>query len=228
MKERLTLGYVRCSTAGQVESGYTLEAQRIKIEAYCGLHDMALCEIIEDAGLSGKSISGRPGVQRLLSLVKQGKVDNVIILKLDRLARNVSEASQIADLLQKKDTALHSVQERLDTGSASGRLFFNILSAMASWEREIISERTITALGVKRDKQHRISRFAPYGYRFDKAGNVIHDELEQTTIKKILELKDDSYTIRLIISYLDSHGYHNRRGKPFGVREIWQITKKAA
>jgi len=79
---------------------------------------------------------------RVLDMVKGGKVDNVVILKLDRLARNVKEAVEVADLLQKKGVALHSISEKLDTGSASGRLFYNILSAMGQWEREVIAERT--------------------------------------------------------------------------------------
>jgi site-specific DNA recombinase len=221
-------GYIRVSTSQQTEEGYSLEAQRRKIQAYCDLHDLELMEIIEDAGLSGKSIAGRPGIQRILELVKTGKVDHVVILKLDRLARNVKEACEIADLLQRKSVALHSISEKLDTGSASGRLFYNILSAMSQWEREVIAERTKTALAVKRDNGERISRYAPFGFTFDTHGNLVIDDNEQATIARVQELNAQGYTVRGIVEYLDAHGYRNRAGKSFGVKEAWTLTKRAA
>lgn len=223
-----TIGYVRVSTAGQAEEGYSLEAQQRKIRAYADLHDLELIDIVEDAGLSGKTIAGRPGIQRALEMVKAGKVDNLVILKLDRLARNVKEAIEIADLLQKKGVALHSISEKLDTGSASGRLFYNILSAMSQWEREVIAERTRTALAVKRDKGQRISGASPYGFEFDNDGNLVENETEQITLAKIRELKASGYTVRGIVDYLSDHGYANRKGNVFGVKEVWTITKKAA
>jgi DNA invertase Pin-like site-specific DNA recombinase len=216
-----TIGYARVSTIGQAEDGYSPEAQRRKIKAYCELHDLNLMEIIEDAGLSGKSVAGRPGIQRT------GKVDNLVILKLDRMARNLKEACEMADLLEKKRCHLHSISEKIDTGSATGRLFYNILSAMAEWEREIISERTKTALAVKRENGERISGQAPYGFRF-AADKLVIDDKEQETIRKILELHSKGLSIRGIVDFLKAHGYRNRRSKPFGRNEIWTVLKKAA
>jgi len=221
------MGYVRVSTTGQAEDGYSLEAQTKKIEAYCSLHDLDLAEIIEDAGFSGKSIAGRPGMRGLLDLVKVGKVDHVVIMKLDRLARNVKEAVEIADLLQKKGVSLNSITERLDTGSASGRLFYNILSAMSQWEREIIGERTRISLALKKGNGERVSRHAPYGYRFDNEGNLVIDEDEQVVVAKIGELKRNGHPIRAIVDHLAAHGYRNRAGNPFGVKEVWKIAKAA-
>ena len=144
-----TIGYIRCSTTGQATEGVTLEAQTRKIRAYCDLNDLNLVEIIEDAGLSGKSISGRPGIQRVLELVSSKKIQNVVIFKLDRLARNLKEACEISELMQKKGCNLHSISEKIDTGSATGKLFYHMISAMAEWERGVISERTVTALSLK-------------------------------------------------------------------------------
>jgi site-specific DNA recombinase len=139
------IGYVPVSTLNQAEEGVSLEAQRRKIEAYCDLHDLNLSEIIEDAGISGKTVNGRPGIQMVIDKVKSRKVDNVVVFKLDRLARNLKEACEISELMQKKGVALHSISEKIDTGSATGKLFYHILSAMNQWEREVISERTVTA-----------------------------------------------------------------------------------
>lgn len=222
-----TIGYVRVSTTGQAEAGYSLEAQRRKIQAYCELHDLDLIEIIEDAGLSAKSVAGRPGIQRVLEFVRTGKLDNLVIFKLDRMARNLKEACEMAELLEKKRCHLHSISEKIDTGSATGRLFYNILSAMAAWEREIISERTKTALAVKRENGQRISGHAPFGFSFVD-GKLVVDDMEQETIRKVLELHSRGLSIRGIVEFLKDHGYRNRRNKPFGRNEIWTVLKKAA
>jgi site-specific DNA recombinase len=222
-----TVGYVRVSTSGQAEEGASLEAQTRKIRGYCELHDLDLIEIIEDAGLSGKSISGRPGIQRVLDLVKSRKVDNVVIYKIDRLVRNVKEAVEISELMQKRGCFLHSISEKLDTGSATGRLFYNIISAMAAWESEIIGERTSMAMERKAQAGEKISSQAPFGYKHinDK---VVPNEEEQAIIKEIHTLTGKGYSIRGIVEHLDQHGYRNRKGKSFGRTEIWKVVKAAA
>ena len=227
-KTERTVGYVRVSTTGQAEDGYGLEVQRRKIAAYCDLHDMTLVEIVADEGLSGKTIAGRPGIQSVLDMVKAGKVDNVVIFKLDRLARNVKEAVEIADLLQRKNCALHSISEKLDTGSAAGRLFYNILSAMSQWEREVIAERTQLALAVKKANGERISRHAPYGFTFDTAGKVVKVANEQAVIAKVQKLRAQGHSVRGIVAFLETHGYTNRNGNSFGVKTIWTIIQGKA
>jgi len=165
-------------------------------------------------------------MQRVLELVKAGKVDNVVVLKLDRMARNLKEACEIAELLEKKRCALHSISEKIDTASATGRLFYNILSAMAAWEREIISERTKTALAVKRDNGQRVSRHAPFGYRFD-GDKLVIDDTEQEVVGKIRELHEQGQSIRSIARFLEENGYRNRNSNPFGRNEVWKLVKAA-
>ena len=221
-----TIGYIRVSTINQAEEGVSLEAQRRKIEAYCDLHDLHLTEITEDAGISGKSVNGRPGIQMVIDKVKSRKVDNVVVFKLDRLARNLKEACEISELMQKKGVALHSISEKIDTGSATGKLFYNILSAMNEWERGVISERTVTALALKKSKGQRISRFAPYGYKFD-GDNIVKVDKEQEVIQIVKNMAAKGNTIQSIINYLSIQGYSNRKGNGFGISEIWKLRKSA-
>ena len=222
------IGYIRVSTANQADNGVSLEAQANKIRAYCELHDLTLIEIIEDAGLSGKTIAGRPGMQHVIELVKAHKVSDVIIFKLDRLARNVREANEIADLMAKKGVNLHSISEKIDTGSATGKLFFNILAAMGQWEREIISERTVMALQTLKSNNRRVSGRAPFGYSFQNDGTLAVNADEQKVITRIRELRSAGFTIMAIRSQLTADGFLNRNGREFGRNEIWTITKKAA
>lgn len=225
-RKNLTVGYARVSTAQQSEEGHSLEAQKRKIATYCDLHDLELIEVIEDAGLSGKSIAGRPGIQRVLDMVDTGKVHNVVVLKLDRLARNLKEACEIANLCKAKKAGLHSIYEKIDTSTATGMLFYHVISAMGEWERETISERTRTVMQFKKSNGEKTGRHAPYGFSH-KDGKVAQDPAEQAVISKIRELQGAGYSIRGIAQYLEANGYRNREGKPVQRTQIHRILRAA-
>ena len=86
----VAIGYVRVSTDRQAEQGVSLEAQEAKIRAMATVQGTELLDVIVDSGESAKSLK-RPGVERLLALVNSGKVQAVIIAKLDRLTRSVKD-----------------------------------------------------------------------------------------------------------------------------------------
>jgi site-specific DNA recombinase len=220
-----TIGYIRVSTEGQVNEGVSLDMQEAKIHAYCLLNDLELSEVICDAGISGKNLA-RPGIKRVLDMVRAGEVGAVVIYKLDRLGRSTSDLLEVAKLMAKKGVAIHSLTEKLDTTSAVGRFFFTLTSGLAEMERGLISERTKAALAQKKSKSERISRFAPYGYKFN-GNNLIPCKKEQLIISKIKELTDKNYSIKGIINFLYSNGFYNRKGNEFGVSAIWKLQKAA-
>jgi site-specific DNA recombinase len=82
------IGYVRVSTGEQAQEGVSLEMQAAKIRAYWELNDLTLTEIIEDAGISTKNMTGRPGFQKALAIVFSGKADALVVYKLDRAFRS--------------------------------------------------------------------------------------------------------------------------------------------
>src|SRR5258705_4130247 len=114
----LTIGYVRVSTDRQAEHGVSLEAQEAKIRAMATVQGSELIDVIVDEGESAKSLN-RPGLQRLMGLVNSGKVQAVIVAKLDRLTRSVKELCGLLELLEKRDVALTSGAESIDTRSAA-------------------------------------------------------------------------------------------------------------
>src|SRR5260370_28350239 len=136
-----TIGYVRVSTDRQAEQGVSLEAQEAKIRAMATVQGSGLLDVIVDGGESAKSLN-RPGLQQLLALVNEGKVQAVIVAKLDRLTRSVKDLCGLLELFGKRQVALISVAESLDTGSAAGRLGITIMGAVSPWGREAIGERT--------------------------------------------------------------------------------------
>jgi DNA invertase Pin-like site-specific DNA recombinase len=114
-----------------------------------------LLDVVVDGGESGKNMD-RPGLERVLSLVEGGKVQAVIVAKLDRLTRSVKDLCTLLEPFERRCVALISVAESLDTGSAAGRLVIAIMGAVSQWEREAIGERTREALRHKRSKGQRV------------------------------------------------------------------------
>ncbi|MBM3299121.1 MAG: recombinase family protein [Deltaproteobacteria bacterium] len=220
--KRSAVGYIRVSLEEQARQGVSLDMQQAKIRAYCALNDLELLDIISDEGISAKTVKARPGIQTALDLVKSRKVSALVVYKLDRLARNAREALEIADLLKAKAVDLHSITEKIDTESAAGRLFYNILAAMAAWERETIAERTSAALRRKAEKLEYCGGEPPYGYRAVD-GKLTPDIEEQRVLKKIRNLRTKGYTIRRITRCLAEDGCLNRRGKPFNKTQVARI-----
>ncbi len=221
------IGYIRVSTEEQARGGVSLDMQRSKIEAYSALEEMELVEIIADEGLSGCSIKGRPGVQKVLEMVREKRVDAVIIYKLDRLARKTMEALEIAQLMDRKGVGLHSITERLDTQSALGRFFFVLLASLAEMERELIGERIRAAMQRKREKGESCSGNAPYGFHICD-GMLVSDEHERGVIDRIHSLRVAGHTVHQIATILDRDGVRNRQGRPFGKSQVHVIAQRKA
>src|SRR5258708_18111464 len=171
------IGYVRVSTDKQADHGVSLEAQEAKIRAMGVVQGAEIVELIVDGGESAKNLN-RPGIERLLALVDQGKVQTVIIAKLDRLTRSVKDLAELLERFQKRGVSLVSVAESLDTGSAAGRLVINIMTAVSQWEREAIGARTRDSMQHKRSNGQRVGNLA-YGYRSPSDGNSLDSETHQ-------------------------------------------------
>jgi len=139
-------GYIRCSTIGQAEEGFTLENQKRAIQEYCKIHDIHLVHIFEDGGRSGRTIK-RPEFQEMLAKMEAQHIESIIIYKIDRFARNVSDFSRILSELKEKKIELYSLQEGNLTSSSS--LVPNIFASVAQWESEVNGERTKDALQQK-------------------------------------------------------------------------------
>ncbi len=221
------VGYVRVSTEEQSREGVSLEMQAVKVRQYAELNDLELVEIVQDAGLSGKSIAGRPGIQTVLAMIRAHTIDAVIVYKLDRLARNTIQCLEMAQLMDKAGVALHSISEKLDTQSALGRFFFTLTASLAEMERGIISERTAAALAQKRSNGEKTGGDCPFGYRV-QAGRLIPDLEEQRAVKRIIQLRAEGFSLRQIARVLTEEGIRRRDGGPFGKTQVERILKRAA
>jgi DNA invertase Pin-like site-specific DNA recombinase len=164
---RLTISYSRVSTESQASEGISIDAQEARIAAYCVAMGWPVSEVIHDAGCSAKTLK-RPGIGWILDAIKRGEVERVVITRLDRITRSISDLNDLIQLCSKHDTALVSIAEVLDTASAGGRLVCNLLGVVAQWTREQIAENTASALAHKRAQRQVYGR-TPFGFiRQDK------------------------------------------------------------
>ncbi len=224
MNESKAIGYTRVSTRDQADSGASLASQRTKVEAYAVLHDLELVEVIEDAGYSAKSLD-RPGMTKLLSLIRGRRIGVVVVAKLDRITRSVRDLGELIELFQRSDVEFASVADHIDTSTASGRLVLNVMGSVSQWEREAIGERTAEALAVMRSNGRRISRHAPYGYRLNGTGWV-EDEREQEAVQVMRTLRAEGRSLRQIAKHLQTEGFTNRRGGQLSPQTVANVLNR--
>ena len=148
--------YTRKSVAEGLEQEFnSLDAQREAGQAFIQSqrHEGWSClpERYDNGGFSGANLE-RPGLKRLLDDVEGGRVDVVVVYKVDRLSRSLTDFARIMDILEKSKAAFISVTQAFNSSTSMGRLTLNILLSFAQFEREPIAERTRDKMGAARRK----------------------------------------------------------------------------
>ncbi len=181
----LTVAYCRVSTDEQAAEGFSIEGQAEKLRAYATLHEFGDVLVISDPGLSGKDLR-RPGLQRVLSMVDDGHVANVLTWRLDRLSRNLGDLILLADRFGQADVAMHSFTEKLDLSSATGRMFYNVLGSFAQFYREQLSENVRMGMA-QAMSQGRWCNRPPTGY--DLLDGLLVPNGDAATVRRVFQLR---------------------------------------
>jgi site-specific DNA recombinase len=206
------VGYVRVSTVDQASEGVSLEAQRARIETWCGVNGATLAGRIHvDAGISGKRSDNRPELLAALDEVC-GLGGVLVVYSLSRLARSTRDTLAIAERLERAGADLVSLSEKIDTTSAAGKMIFRVLAVLAEFERDVIAERTTGAMRYKKSKGERVGQI-PYGKTLADDGRTLLDapaELEALTL--IRTARDDGRSLRRIAQLLTDHGIPTKNG----------------
>ena len=148
--------------------------------------------------------------------------------KLDRLTRSVKDLCGLLELFEKREVALISVAESLDTGSAAGRLVITIMAAVSQWEREAIGERTRDALRHKRGKGERVGNIA-FGYKLAADGlHLEPDPTEQAALGAIRRLRSSGRSFRRIAEELNQGGHCTRCGSQWRLESVVRVVKQEA
>ena len=151
-------GYTRVSTDEQATSGLGLKAQRTLIEAECERRGWELVQVFEDAGASGKAVSGRPALAKALGAVRGGEAGALVVAKLDRLSRSLLDFASLMESARKEAWALVILDLGVDTTTPSGEMIANVMATFAQFERRLIGQRTKDALAVKRREGVKLGR----------------------------------------------------------------------
>jgi site-specific DNA recombinase len=199
--------YTRKSTSEGLEKEFTtLDAQRESAENYIksqkALGWQTLTEKYDDGGYTGAD-TNRPALQKLIEDIKIGKINCVVVYKVDRLSRSLLDFTRLLEFFDEYKVTFVSVTQHFNTDSSMGRLTLNILLSFAQFEREMISERTRDKIGAARKKGKWTGGMVPLGYDIDKTTHkLVINEQEAKIVKKIfntyLEVKSILITTQLI------------------------------
>ncbi len=222
------IAYVRVSTNEQAERGVSLAAQVQKIRAYCQLNGYTCVEVIRDDGYSAKDLK-RPGLKRILEelSLKGRRYEGIVVTKLDRLTRSVRDLVRLTELADIHKVALISMEEGVDTKTATGKLFRTLVTVFSEWEREVMGERTREALAYKRRNGERVGTI-PYGFAVAEDGKrLVPVPDEQKVLARIQKERDGGMAYWLIADSLNADLIPSKSGGTWWTATVRSVLETA-
>ncbi len=212
--------YARVSTEDQAKEGFSLDAQRDRLLAYCKARDWTVIDEYIDDGHSGRSVK-RPAYQRMMS--EKDKWDAILVIKMDRIHRNARNFMDMMDDLRRWGKDFVSATESLDTSTAMGRFVMDIIQRIAQLESEQIGERVYMGMSQKAKSGGGIlGSPVPYGYRL-RNGRLTINEKEAIIIRTIFRLYIDGHSLEDIRRDLNKKKVLTRTGKEWSKRVLAHI-----
>jgi site-specific DNA recombinase len=227
-------GTVRCaiytrksSEEGLEQEFNSLQAQREACEAFIDSqrHEGWVClpKAYDDGGVSGATID-RPALQQLLADIAAGRIDTVVVYKIDRLTRSLADFAKIVEILDAKGASFVSVTQQFNTTTSMGRLTLNVLLSFAQFEREVIGERIRDKIAASKRKGMWMGGVPPLGYGV-KDHKLVMIGSEADTVRLIFRRYAELGSVRLLQAELEARGIKSKSwssasgrlvgGKPF-------------
>ena len=224
MKKLKAYIYTRVSTAMQVD-GYSLDAQRDKIERYAEMHDIEIVGEYSDRGKSGKSIEDRLEFQKMIDDMQKNDVNLILVFKLSRFGRNVADILNTLDVMKLHDIDLVCVEDGIDSRNEMSKIVIAVMSAIAEAERENIRTQTIAGRMQKAKVGKWNGGFAPTGYKVNKENASLDIHEDEAEIVRIIFDKyvNENMTLGGIARYLKSKGY-KREDRPNSKTEYYSSS----
>jgi site-specific DNA recombinase len=220
--------YTRKSSEEGLEQDFnSLHAQREACEAFIKSqkHEDWRClpESYNDGGISGATID-RPALQQLLADVHAGKVDVIVVYKVDRLTRSLADVAKIVEILDAKGASFVSVTQQFNTTTSMGRLTLNVLLSFAQFEREVTGERIRDKIAASKKKGMWMGGTPPLGYEA-KDRSLVVVEREAETVRHIFERYVALGSVRLLKQELEANGIRSKErvsgaGRKWGGRPL--------
>lgn len=232
-KIRKAVGYARVSTKEQAIDGVSLSDQVERIRAQILAKGMKISEefgedgIFVDDGYTGSNLD-RPGLVSIIDLVERDKIDDVVVVRLDRIARTTMGFLSLMHLFREHGVGFHSITESLDSSTPAGKMVMTILATIAEYERELIRERINDALAFKKANDERLGT-PPLGYKVMKnpkggPGELVESPEEMAVLLEIKDCIDKKWSLSSIAKYLNGHGYKTKRRNNSTKESIWHAS----
>lgn len=235
--------YTRKSTSEGLDRAFnSLDAQREACEAYIAsqatLGWKVLPDSYDDGGYTGGNIE-RPAVRRLLDDVQQGRIDAVVVYKVDRLSRSLLDFARIIKLFEDHHVHFVSVTQHFNTADSMGRLTLNILLSFAQFEREIISERTRDKIAAARRRGQWAGGRPILGYDVVKGEHRLTvNPVEAHQVRAVFEMYIDKESVLATARDLNARGWTTKRwtaangsiigGRPFDRAKLYNLLNNVA
>lgn len=218
--------YTRKSSEEGLEQDFnSLDAQREACEAYIKSQQHEGWVLVEkqynDGGFSGGTLE-RPALKKLLADIEAGKVDIIVVYKVDRLTRSLMDFSKIVELFDKQEASFVSITQHFNTTTSMGRLTLNILLSFAQFEREVTGERIRDKMAASKKKGMWMNGTGPLGYINENRTLRIDEENAKKInliFDKFLELKN----INQLKTYLEENNIKTKSGKSFYKGHLYRI-----
>ncbi len=213
--------YTRKSTEEGLQQEFnTLDAQRESAEAFIRSqqHEGWVCSPVryDDGGFTGGNMD-RPALRRLMADIDAGKVDCVVVYKVDRLSRSLLDFARMMETFDKHRVSFVSVTQQFNTTHSMGRLTLNILLSFAQFEREIISERTRDKIAAARRKGRWSGGRPILGYDIDRqASKLVVNSDEAIRVRAIFQLYLELESLLPVVHELSRRGWTNK---------VWTTSK---
>jgi DNA invertase Pin-like site-specific DNA recombinase len=206
--------YTRKSTDHNLELEFnSLDAQREACEAYIKSQAHEGWRLVpahyDDGAFSGASLD-RPALRELLTEIRSGKIDIIVVYKVDRLTRSLADFAKLVELFDQQSVAFVSVTQSFNTTSSMGRLTLNVLLSFAQFEREVIGERVRDKISASKRKGIWVGGPIPLGYASVNKKLVIVPE-EAETVRQIFRRYLKLKSIGVLVGELDRDGFRTRR-----------------
>ena len=201
--------YTRVSTDQGLEQDFnSLDAQYDASQAYIRSQAHAGWTLVrskyDDAGFSGGN-TDRPGLQRLLEDLRAGKVDIIVVYKVDRLTRSLADFAKLVELFDRHGMSFVSVTQQFNTTTSMGRLTLNVLLSFAQFEREVTSERIRDKIAASKRKGLWVGGMAPLGYD-TKDRKITVNDAEANRVRTIFRSYLDLGSLNLLMTDLRKRG----------------------
>lgn len=226
IKHKRCAVYCRVSSDERLDQSFnSIDAQREAGIAYVASQKAEGWELVpdfyEDPGFSGGNME-RPGLKRLLKDIQAGKIDIVVVYKIDRLSRSLADFAKMVEVFDNHMVSFSSVTQQINSATSMGRLMLNVLLSFAQFEREVTGERIRDKIAASKRKGMWMGGSVPLGYHVENRALQIEPQ-EAELVQRIFEQFITEKSTTKIVKELNEQGIQTKRKKAFCKQSIYKI-----